>query len=298
MITIQHPAVYLKALLAKLEEAKAMEVFRKNISWILLLDGIRAYVGPRQIFHHEETPDGEDNAWGVLPEAEVLSLLTKENAMQMLETYFPANKYPKCVIGETTNIESFDKHNYGHSRFNVLRIHLLQDICLDDTLRVDLVDASERFDENQEILNELVERLGEEEAQKSFKENVGIGKFTLRHGDHSVITGAQLRKEVADFEMIGFLHLAGLIYKAHGILLNQAWFDENVRSALLESAYPEDLAKNTYRYMNIPAWVEEKMSRLDFSIEDMTCFGLSGDELLDVLDRMYSRAFQYTYDQI
>ena len=268
MKTLQHAALFFMAFCAKYD-SREMDIFKEKVPWVLLPDGIRAYVEPRQIFHYEITPDGEDVSWGKFPEPEDLVLMNKENTRRMVKTHFVPEKYPKCVIGEETQLEVFDAQNFGHTQFHLLRIHFLQDMVLDYVLREVFVDVSQRF----------------------------ADKFTLKTAANSVINGEELRAEISEFEMIGFLHLVGKIYNLTGILLNQKWFDENVMCALKESAYPADLAESTYGYMRIPTDIEYRINMLDFDISAEKCFGITGTELENVLDFMYSQAYIETVSE-
>ena len=271
MITLQHVALYFMALADKNHLFADVEMRMKNeIPWLLLPDAIRAYTGPRQMSHFEETPDQTDVSWMEFPMGETLQLLTKETAREVIATHMNADKYPKCVIGENTDLDTFDLHNYGHPNYRTLRIHLIQDRVLDEMLRRFLVDATGRFEDH----------------------------YVLRKNSDIVLNGIELRKQVSLFEEWGLLHLVGKIYHKTGVLLNQKWFDEYVDTVLHNSAYPEDLADNTYRYMRIPEEIEAKINALDFEIpEDLEIFGLRGkEELTEKWDLMYSVALRGTGD--
>ena len=123
-------------------------------------------------------------------------------------------------------------------------------------------------------------------------------RFVVHHNHSIVLDGAELRKQITLFEQIGFLHLVGMVYKKTGILLNQRWFDENVHTALLE-AYPVELAENTYKYMQIPEEIEQRINELDFELtqEDEDKLVIT-DELQRVLDEMYATAYFYTVREL
>lgn len=260
MITLQHTAVWAMA-----AEEKHVKDWSKKIPWLLLPDAIRMYVGPRQASHFEATPEETDVSWMEFPMPEVLKELSKENIADLVKFYV-SSKAPKCVIGEQTDVEEFDIRNYAHPYYHELRMHLIQDCVLDKTLRKRLVDVTNRFED----------------------------RFIVRHDHSIVLDGTQLRKQVALFEQIGFKHLAGMVYKKTGILLNQRWYDENVHTALLE-AYPKELAENTYKYMQIPKEIEQQINELDFAITDEdTSKVVMAENLERVLDEMYATAYYYT----
>ena len=267
MITIQHTALYLLALAEarKRDPDGMMEEFKKEIPFVLLPDAIRAYVGPRQMSHFEQTPDGTAKSWMHFPDECILKLLTPEKAAVMIR-YEMADGYQPCVIGETTDLSMFDYKNLGHEHYHALRIHLLQDHVLDTVLREVLVNVDQRF------------------------KNV----FVVRHNRSVTMDGAELRRQIANFERIGFIKLAGIVFERTGILLNQAWFDREVYPALLK-AYPKDLAEKTYRYMKLDEETENRIQHYKFQIteEDAAQVPMAFD--LDyVLADMYADAYYFT----
>lgn len=263
MITLQHTAIFLMAASEKEVDIKT------SIPWLLLPDAIRMYVGPRQASHFEVSTYETDVSWMEFPTREVLKELSKENVADLVKFYV-SPRAPKCVIGEQTDIDEFDIRNYAHPHFRELRIHLIQDCILDKVLREKLVDVTQRFED----------------------------RFVVHHNHSIVLDGAELRKQITLFEQIGFLHLVGMVYKKTGILLNQRWFDENVHTALLE-AYPVELAENTYKYMQIPEEIEQRINELDFELtqEDEDKLVIT-DELQRVLDEMYATAYFYTVREL
>lgn len=263
MITRQHSVLSLMAYSAKAD----MVLYRKDIVWILLPDGIRAYSGPRQMSHFESTPDGKDNAWMIFPNARDLKLLSKENFKDVVKMYIPEGGYPKCVIGEQTMVGSFDAKNYGHPFYHPLRMHMQQDCVLDLVLREVLVDVKDRFND----------------------------RFTVRW-NKQVIDGATLRKQVAMFENLGFIHLAGKVYERTGKLVGNSWFEEYVHEPLLR-AYPKDLAESTFKYIKMPEGIDLRIMTKDFDLteEDKEGFILCAPEKLEeILDVMYAEAYRLT----
>lgn len=266
MITLQHTALSIMAM----DELGQNEISGEKIPWILLPDAIRMYVGSRQASHFEASPDGTDISWMEFPTWEILQHLSKENVKELVK-YYVSPKAPKCVIGEQTDIDEFDVKNYWHSNYHEIRTHILQDCCLDKFLREELVDVTGRFED----------------------------KFVVRHNRSITLDGAELRKQIASFEEIGFLHLAGKVYKRCRIILNQEWFEENVHKVLLESDYPGELAENTYRFMNIPDEINQRINNQDFDLtdEDKAKVVIT-DNLERVLDELYAMAYNYTVREL
>lgn len=260
MITRQHTAITMMAHGNK----GTLQTFKHEIPWTLLPDAIRAYSGPRQMSHFEQTPDGTDCAWMIFPSETVLRELSKDNFGKAVKSYRP-EAYPKCVIGEATDVEMFDVKNYGHSHYHALRMHMIQDIILDNVLRDKLVSVNDRFKD----------------------------QFTVKW-NHQVIDGATLRKQVAMFENLGFIHLAGKVYESTGKLLTNIWLEENVLQPL-KKAYPADLAENTFKYMRLSAEEDARIFSMNFNLTaaDKEGFILC-DNLEDVLDEMYALAYYHT----
>lgn len=267
MITIQHTALYFLALheARKGNLERMMEEFECEIPYVVLPDGIRALIGPRQVSHFEKTPDGTDVSWIKFPNEKTLKELTKENVTTMV-SYSMADGYRPCVIGEETDIATFDRKNLGHKHYHALRIHLFQDCILDAVLREELIKHDQRFKD----------------------------RFVVRHNQSMVMDGKELRRQVADFERIGFIKLAGIVFERTGVLLDRAWFEAHVYPALLK-AYPEELANNTYKYMVLSDSVNERIQNHQFELtdEDRELVSMAFD-LDTVLDDMYAQAYYYT----
>lgn len=250
--------------------AKTMESFRNQIPWILLPAAIRMYVGSRQPSHFEDLPDGTDTAWMKFPTGDELAVY-KKDALQEGVNFYVSPKAPKCVIGEQTNVDEFDIRNYAHPWYHQLRTHLIQDCILDAVLRNDLVDVQDRFED----------------------------KFVVRHNRSIVLNGTELCQQIALFEQIGFLHLAGKVAKKCGIILNQQWFEENVHKVLLESDYPKELAENTYKFMKIPDEINQRICDLNFEFTDENKNQIViTDNLERILDEMYATAYFYSVREL
>lgn len=266
MITRQHTALAFMAYATK----GAHEEFRKVIPWILLPDGIRAFIGPRQAGHHEiSLNEGEESSWMIYPDEATLKSLTRENAAEKI-AYKVADGYKKCVIGEMSDIKLFDAKNYGHKHYHALRIHMVQDDVLDKTLRRELVYCGNRF----------------------------IDRFVARHKEGIVLDGQELRKQVALFEELGFIHLVGKVYERTGILMDGKWFEENVLAPLME-VFPEDLAQNTFKYMAFSEELDARIKEKRFLLtEEEKASVIITEDLEKTLDQMYSRAYRFTCAEI
>lgn len=268
MITLQHVDLFYLALYEahKDDREKRMKEFFKECPFVLLPDGIRAYVGPRQPSHFEKS--GETTSWMKFPTEDILRTLTKENAREKVSYELAATR--PCVIGEDTVLSSFDKHNIGNPHYHALRIHLLQDIALDGILRERMIDATDRFDD----------------------------RFVIRC-NQQIIDGKELRRQVANFERIGFIKLAGIVYERTGELLDRAWFEKWVYPALC-AAYPKDLADNTFRFMKIDDATEERLQKhqFDLTAEDRAEVPMAGEKLDEILDELYVLGYYFSYKEI
>lgn len=273
MITIQHTALYYLALHSARNvrysgNRVAFESeFKHELPFVLLPDGIRAYSGARQMSHFEKTPDGNDVSFMIFPSEETLKKLTKENFKNYVQYKLAAN-YPSCDIGEESSIEEFDRRNFGHKHYHALRIHMFQDAVLDEILRKELVDVSLRFK----------------------------NEFTVYHNRSMKINGKELRTQIAEFERLGFIKLAGYVYEATGTLMNREWFETNVYPALCE-AYPRDLADSTFKYMRLSLndVTNARITNHEFNLtdEDKALVPMTLD-LDTVLNDMYAWAYAET----
>jgi hypothetical protein len=271
MISIQHAALYYLALYSKRNSCLAADVikleteFKDEVPFVVLPDGIRIYSGPRQISHFECTPDGNDVSFIKFPSEEVLKKLTKESFKSEVEFYH-ADGYLPCVIGEKTDIREFDRHNFAHKHYHALRVHMFQDAILDEVLRKELIDASLRFND----------------------------VFTVRHDTTMKIDGNELSRQVAEFERIGFIMLAGVIYNRTGSVLNNEWFKAVIEPALY-AAYPAELAENTFKYMKLDDETNARITNLQFDItdDDKAKVPMAKD-LVKTLNEMYVEAYFYT----
>ena len=242
--------------------------FQEDLPAELFSDAVRAYVGPRQISHFEILPDGSGCSWMKMPTKIKMKELSKDTIADDLEFHL-AEGYPKCVIGEATQLEEYDLHNIGNPMYWQYRKHLVQDNTLDEILREEIIDASDRFND----------------------------RFVVRHNTDIVIDGKELRRQVADFERISFIVFAGIVYHRTGVLMNRDWLNRNVYSALCE-AYPKDLADNTFKYMGLNDETEERINTFQFGVteEDAALVPMVKD-LERTLNKMFVRAYERTRAQ-
>ena len=279
MITLQHTALFALALAEKRRitgdhstfDFFAFEKeFHKEIPWLLLPDAIRYYINSRQASHFEQIPnDIEDFAsWMEFPDEETLKNLSKENVNTKVFYYDDSfsGLSSKSVIGEETKLSRFDMCNWMNKHRVALRCHLIQDILMDECLRLDMVDVSNRFENS----------------------------FTI-YQNNQVIDGQTLRDQIKIFEEIGFIRLVGAIYKKTGMLLNREWFDKHVLESIKE-AYPDDLATYTYKYMSISDELNERINNheFEFTSKEVHSFFLTSC-LEATLDSLYGLALQETY---
>ena len=224
MITLQHTLVTLLGLRGNEREMD------EEIQYVLLPDAIRRYCGPRQYSHFEQSYDGKDTSWMEYPED--IKALDKE-AVEKLPKHIVSEVKP-CVLGETTSIETFEKHNkhLDYRYFAGVKKHLTQDFIFDRFIR-EKIDCSRMYED----------------------------KFVYEGQEYD---GKGVRALIADIENQGLYILAYMAEKSYGIKANQAWFDKHVK-ARLDEEYSEDLADGTYKYMKIPEVINERITNGDWS---------------------------------
>ena len=165
------------------------------------------------------------------------------------------NGYPNSVIGEETKIDVYEMYNKHLDPVNFIAVknHLIQDVQFDIFIR-QVFACSRRY--------------------------MDIFKFNGEQLD-----GKRMRELVQKLSEFGLYRLAYLIYKESGIVINQEWYDKNVKSALYET-YSEDLAEGTYKYMKIPEKINEWITNKDFTHFD------EGIIPVDVYDNMYGNVLK------
>lgn len=226
MITIEHSAELLKAFKGDVVK------FRKAIAYLLVPDAIRRYTGPRP-YSHFEMYNGQ-TSWMEFPTEDLLKVVNKENIFEYCKGHLIEGGYPKCVIGEETQIDVFEEHNQHLSGdyYYGIKNHLIQDIAYDNYVRR-VIDCTKRYDD--------------------------IFVFNGEQMD-----GAQMRALVQRISDYDVYLLAKELYEKYGITYNQEFLKENIFTEL-QRVYSEDLAEGTAKYMNIPENINGWITAHDFS---------------------------------
>lgn len=201
-------------LLSMLEEGQDISTIDTLVSQLLLPDAIRMY-GPRQVFHFTEHPVTNKVSTVVLHTTPDNIKGIKNN----LETNLQAD-LPKAAVDEMSHPEVFAQLNpdWVGSGYET---HLHQDVEWDKWIR-SLIDVSGRFDDRF-----IYNRTGK------------------------VVDGATLRKDLFPMDDLFFIAVAKRIKEEYGINIDANWFEEHIHQSLLRD-YDEDLAENTWKYINIP----------------------------------------------
>lgn len=201
--------------LTSLRAGATIEDIKKKIPTLLLPDAIRMY-GPRQQFHFTEHPITGKVSW--------VKFNGSPDNLKGIKDAFEAHlqeDIPKCVIDELSHPEVFMIQNPEWAKTTYLT-HLNQDCAWDHWIRT-LVDISKRFDDNFTYVN-----------------------------SGATVDGQTFRKDLGPLDNIYFVTISKIIYEEFGIKLDQEWFEENVHKVMLE-AYDEELAENTWKYINLPS---------------------------------------------
>lgn len=205
------------------------QAFQNEVPYALLPDAIRAYTGLRQYSHFEKAEDKSDVSWMEFPDdlKTVDSTVLKKVESHMVDTVRP------CCMGEETDIDAFCKHNQHLPMpyFTGVKHHLQQDARFDAFIR-EQIDCSNMYED----------------------------KFEFKGQSYD---GAGIRKEIAEIEQDGLCLLAKRAYEQYGITTDQKWFDETVYPAL-KSVYSEEMADKTYKYMQIPEELNERIKYHQF----------------------------------
>lgn len=202
-------------LLAMLENGENLSSIDTIVSQLLLPDAIRMY-GARQVFHFTEHPvTGQIST--------VVFNTTPDNLKGIknnLETNLQAD-IPKAAVDEMSHPEVFAQLNpdWVGSGYET---HLHQDVEWDRWIRT-LIDVSGRFDDRF-VYNKT-------------------GK---------VVNGATLRKDLFPMDDLFFIAVAKRIKAEFGVIIDADWFEKHVHQSFLRD-YDEELAENTWKYINIPA---------------------------------------------
>ena len=200
---------------AMLQNGQDINTIDTLVSQLLLPDAIRMY-GPRQVFHFTEHPVTGNVSTVVLHTTPDNLKGIKNN----LETNLQAD-IPKAAVDEMSHPEVFAQLNpdWVGSGYET---HLNQDVEWDRWIRT-LIDVSGRFDD----------------------------KFVYNRTG-KVVDGATLRKDLFPMDDLFFIAVAKRIKSEFGISIDADWFEKHVHQSFLRD-YDEELANNTWKYINIPA---------------------------------------------
>ena len=195
-------------------EGQDINNFDTIVSQLLLPDAIRMY-GPRQVFHFTEHP--------VTGKCSSVVIKTTPNQLKGIKGKLETNlqsDIPKAAVDEMSHPEVFAELNpaWVGSGYET---HLYQDMAWDTWIRT-LIDVSGRFDD----------------------------KFVYNRTGR-VVDGATLRKDLFPMDDLFFIAVAKRIQTEYGITIDADWFEKHVHQNLLRD-YDEELAENTWKYINVP----------------------------------------------
>lgn len=198
-----------------LHEGQDINNFDTIVSQLLLPDAIRMY-GPRQVFHFTEHP--------VTGKCSSVVIKTTPNQLKGIKNHLETNlqpDIPKAAVDEMSHPEVFAELNpaWVGSGYET---HLYQDMAWDTWIRT-LIDVSDRFND----------------------------RFVYNRTGR-VVDGATLRKDLFPMDDLFFIAVAKRIQTKYGITIDADWFEKHVHQNLLRD-YDEELAENTWKYINIPS---------------------------------------------
>lgn len=201
-------------LLAMLKDGQDISTIDTLVSQLLLPDAIRMY-GARQVFHFTEHP--------VTGKVSSVILRTTPDSLKGIKNKLETNlqpDIPKAAVDEMSHPEVFAELNpaWVGSGYET---HLYQDMAWDTWIRT-LIDVSGRFDD----------------------------KFVYNKTG-KVVDGATLRKDLFPMDDLLFIAVAKKIQAEYSITIDAGWFEKHVHQNLLRD-YDEELAENTWKYINIP----------------------------------------------
>ncbi len=200
--------------LALLRTGKSLEEIDGIIPTLLLPDALRMY-GPRQVFHFTEHP--------LTGKVSTVTFHSTPNNLKgikdTLEKHLQEN-IPQAAVDESSHPEIFKKlnPNWIDSQYET---HLHQDFEWDRWIRT-LVDVSKRFDDEF-----VYNRTGK------------------------VVNGATFRRDLAPLNDKFFISTVQKIKSEYNITIDADWFEKHVHQILLKN-YDEELAENTWKYIDIP----------------------------------------------
>ena len=198
-----------------LHEGQDINNFDTIVSQLLLPDAIRMY-GPRQVFHFTEHP--------VTGKCSSVVIKTTPNQLKGIKNHLETNlqpDIPKAAVDEMSHPEVFAELNpaWVGSGYET---HLYQDMAWDTWIRT-LIDVSDRFND----------------------------RFVYNRTGR-VVDGATLRKDLFPMDDLFFIAVAKKIQAEYCITIDADWFEKHVHQNLLRD-YDEELAENTWKYINVPS---------------------------------------------
>lgn len=191
----------------------AEDFLDKNVALLLLPDALRMY-GPHQLFHFTKHPFTGEVSW----------VKFKSNPKKLKKVEYISclqKEIPACVIDELSDLIIFIKKN-NKWRYTAYATHLYQDYDFDKWIR-ERVDVSERF---RNVYTYIKPR--------------------------KVVSGTKLRKDIALLDEILFKEISKVIHDKYGVVLNKEWYENHVYKNLMRE-YTEDMAKNTWSFIEIPS---------------------------------------------
>lgn len=200
---------------AMLQNGQEINTIDTLVSQLLLPDAIRMY-GPRQVFHFTEHP-----VTGKISTVVIKTTPDKLKGIKdKLETNLQAD-IPKAAVDEMSHPKVFAELNpaWVGSGYET---HLYQDMEWDTWIRK-LIDVSDRFND----------------------------RFVYNRTGR-VVDGATLRKDLFPMDDLFFIAVAKRIKSEFGVSIDADWFEKHVHQSFLRD-YDEELAENTWKYINIPA---------------------------------------------
>lgn len=207
--------------------------FQERIGALVFPDAVRAYARPRQYSHFEQAKDGTDVSWWKFPDD--MKHCTKDSVSQsMTDGSHLVEGIQPCVLGESTDIQAFYKHNQHLSpnMFEGVEMHLRQDIVFDDFVR-EQIDCTGKYDDT----------------------------FVM---DGVEYDGKGVRSLIGEMEQHGLYVLAHDLYEQKGITANQQWFEDVVKPAL-EKEYSDELAGKTFSFMKMDEKYDAYITNHDWS---------------------------------
>lgn len=204
-----------------------------NAANLVYVDAIRVFSKNRCISHFEKNYDRTDVSYWHLPED--YKVLTEGYIKEHINDWaHVAKDIKECEVGETTDLNTFELTNQHLPvpMFNCTKVHLIQDFVFDQFIRK-YIDVSDRLED-------------------------------IYYYDGIKYDGKGIRKIITDIENWCIYIMAYIIYKHAGIIVNQEWFDENIKRILYRD-YTSEMAETTYGFMKIDEEINRLITDKDWS---------------------------------